>query len=127
VLGDGFALVGLGFDPRVGLRADARDAWHRIGGRFVTVLSERAPWLPEQADLHQVRDLEGLLAADAGSEAVLVRPDRYVFAACRRTDVELRIAELAAQLAPGMDPGVETPLLLTRSGRRRAHDDLVAR
>jgi 3-(3-hydroxy-phenyl)propionate hydroxylase len=85
VLGDGFAMLGLDVDPRVQLELGAADFWQRLGTQFIQVLPAGSPFpntLPE--GLQIVRDDTRALStwfAQQHCPAVVVRPDRYVFAA----------------------------------------------
>lgn len=80
VLGDGFALVGFGVDPVAGLTDAALGLWQRLGATSVRVAgSGRA------TGSREVVDGSGLLAAwfrRHGATVAVVRPDRYVLAAC---------------------------------------------
>jgi 3-(3-hydroxy-phenyl)propionate hydroxylase len=79
-LGPGFAVVSHD-DPRDALSARARDAWQRLGARFVTTDALDA-WL-----------------AGHGASAVVVRPDRYVYAIARTPgDLERIAGDLCAAL-----------------------------
>jgi 3-(3-hydroxy-phenyl)propionate hydroxylase len=85
VLGDGFALLGWDSDPRAQLQPGAADFWQRLGTRCIQLLPAGRPFpatAPEGLQL--VRDDTGALAAWFAQHrrpAVVVRPDRYVFAA----------------------------------------------
>lgn len=79
-LGDGFALLGDGVDPRSALNADEQAGWDALGARYLCVLS------PEQRGKgsDDIVDLDGALLAwmrRYGAKVMAVRPDRFVAAA----------------------------------------------
>ena len=79
-LGDGFALLGDGTDPRSVLNADEQAGWGALGARYLCVLS------PEQRGKgsDDIVDLDGALLAwmrRYGAKVIAVRPDRFVAAA----------------------------------------------
>jgi 3-(3-hydroxy-phenyl)propionate hydroxylase len=79
VLGDGFALVGLGTPPRA-LDGLADDVWSRLGARRVAVrFGDQLP--AGGSDVLEVADLDGLLEAQVGhlvGRVLVVRPDRFI-------------------------------------------------
>jgi 3-(3-hydroxy-phenyl)propionate hydroxylase len=79
-LGPGFSVVSHD-DPRAALGTEARAAWQRLGARFVTTDALDA-WL-----------------AGHDASAVVVRPDRYVYAVVRTpADLERIASDLCAAL-----------------------------
>ena len=79
-LGDGFALLGDGVDPRSLLSAAEQAGWGALGARYLRVIA------PEQQGkgADDIVDLDGALLAwmrRYGAKAVAVRPDRFVAAA----------------------------------------------
>jgi 3-(3-hydroxy-phenyl)propionate hydroxylase len=80
LLGDGFVLLGDDVDPATLLSAAEKDAWDKLGARYITV---------RQQDRHtqgadELVDLDGVLAPwlrKYGARAVALRPDRFVAAA----------------------------------------------
>jgi 3-(3-hydroxy-phenyl)propionate hydroxylase len=79
LLGDGFALVGLGCDPLESLDAPSRGVWERLGTAVVRVDTR------EPGRKGAVVDRSGVLTAwyrRYGACVAVVRPDRYVLAAC---------------------------------------------
>lgn len=93
VLGDGFALLGYGVDPRDCLPLGDLFVWESLGTRYVTVfaLGERPQGYRAVARqtaprLTEIEDESGILmhwfkqsGAGPGS-VVVIRPDRFVFA-----------------------------------------------
>lgn len=80
LLGDGFALLGDGVDPRSMLNADEQDGWDALGARYLCVLS------PEQRGRgsDDIVDLNGTLLdwmRRGRAKVLVVRPDRFVAAA----------------------------------------------
>lgn len=96
VLGDGFALVGLGRDPRQAL-SGCETAWKSLAPRFVQVVSGTA--LPAEAPLEVVSDEDGLLTSLArkGRSLLLVRPDRFIAAHFREDQAALVARSLRAE------------------------------
>lgn len=99
VLGDGFAILGMDGDPRALLEPGSEDFWRRLGTRFIQVLPADHPFPATIPDgLQIVRDDTGALSAWFARHrrpAVVVRPDRYVFAAFdAKTPVTSAIREL---------------------------------
>ena len=97
VLGEGFALVGFGVDPLAGLPDGALGLWRRLGA---TSLRVTGPGWP--ADPGEVEDESGRLAAwFAGHRAsvAVVRPDRYVLAACTAGSA---VAEVTRRVADAL-------------------------
>lgn len=91
-LGAGFAILGMDGDPRAHLEPGAVDFWQQLGTRFIQVLPAGSPFPATMPDgLQIVRDDTGALSAWFARQrrrpgtgepaAVVVRPDRYVFAA----------------------------------------------
>ena len=81
VLGDGFALVGLGISPRTWAQPNDLPTWATLVTRAVHVIPAGAAW-PETGEGEvAVRDAEGVLRAWAGVEegVIVVRPDRHTF------------------------------------------------
>lgn len=78
VIGPGFAVLGLGADPRETLPPAVVAAWQRLAPRWLAVRSiADAISGPDE-----VVDLDGVLLrtfADADARYLVVRPDRYIF------------------------------------------------
>lgn len=93
VLGDGFALVGLGRSPLQALPA-AGAAWAHLAPRFVQVVSGGA--LPASAPVEVVADDDGQLTslASNGASLLLVRPDRFIAAHFREDQAALVASQL---------------------------------
>lgn len=125
-LGEQFALIGFGIDPRTGLDARAIETLDRLGTRYLSVygLGRR----PQGYDLRQrsispglveIEDLSGELGcwlrrsgARVGSVAV-IRPDKFVFALVPAAEMPETVAELEYQL------GLTVAGYPTRSNCRR--------
>lgn len=79
-LGRGFAVLGIGTDPRAGLPVLLRRRWEDLGARFIAVDADPR----DAAGAHVMSDTSGALgawAADLGVDLVVVRPDRIVLGA----------------------------------------------
>jgi 3-(3-hydroxy-phenyl)propionate hydroxylase len=99
LLGDGFAVLGIGGDPRRLMSAAAVQAWQGLGARFIAVQGARAS---ASADSDLI-DHTGTLTAwmrRYGSRVIAVRPDRFV----------------AASDSSGLEP--PTPVRLAATGAR---------
>ncbi|MFG2191742.1 bifunctional 3-(3-hydroxy-phenyl)propionate/3-hydroxycinnamic acid hydroxylase [Streptomyces sp. NPDC048639] len=98
VVGTGFTLLATE-DPRAVLGGDDLRFCGRLGIRLLRVV--RAGTTPGP---HEVEDLDGVchsFLADLGQQAVLVRPDHYVFGGARLLeDLPRLLASLRAQLHP---------------------------
>lgn len=110
-LGEQFALIGFGIDPRTGLDARAIETLDRLGTRYLSVygLGRR----PQGDDLRrrttppglvEIEDLSGDLGrwlrrsgGRLGSVAV-IRPDKFVFALAPSAEMPGVVAELRRQL-----------------------------
>ncbi|WP_437629992.1 bifunctional 3-(3-hydroxy-phenyl)propionate/3-hydroxycinnamic acid hydroxylase [Sorangium sp. So ce854] len=128
-LGEGFALIGVGLDPRATLSNRARAFLDSVDASFVALYavggrpqgpSGVARERPE--GLEEVEDVDGeLLAwfrrADVGAGAVaLVRPDKFLFAIARAPELNAIVDELRARLSLST---VRAPLPAVRSCGRR--------
>jgi len=99
VLGDGFALVGFGVDPVAGLPGRALGLWQRLGATTVRIAEPGRPARPFEVD-----DQSGLLAGwfrRHRAALAVVRPDRYVLAACAPG---LALAEITGRVAEALRP-----------------------
>jgi len=79
-LGDGFALLGDGIDPREAMKDGERAAWQALGTRFLCVLSANQRGKGKD----DIVDLDGTLLAwmrRYGTKVIALRPDRFVAAA----------------------------------------------
>jgi len=105
VLGDGFALLGLGLSPRAWAGMQHLRVWTTLATRAVYVVPEGAPWPATAGGEVAVRDPSGALAAWAGCErgVIVVRPDRHAFGVY--DDGEGRRAALAVREALGLRIG----------------------
>jgi 3-(3-hydroxy-phenyl)propionate hydroxylase len=120
LLGGGFALVGVGTDPRKSLTESDLATWRRLDTRFVTVYpfggrpqGDAARVRPE--GLVEIEDVSGELLAWLRSHGhgrgsvVIVRPDRFVYGAVaerelsattRRVHEELQATPVMHDTAP---------------------------
>ncbi|MBV9279885.1 MAG: bifunctional 3-(3-hydroxy-phenyl)propionate/3-hydroxycinnamic acid hydroxylase [Chloroflexi bacterium] len=109
-LGDGFAMLGMDGDPRAQLELEAADFWQQLGTRFIQVLPAGSPFPAAVPDgLRVVRDDTGALASWFARQrrlAVVVRPDRYVFAAF---DAKTRVTRALRDLLRPAPPSVAPP------------------
>jgi 3-(3-hydroxy-phenyl)propionate hydroxylase len=119
LLGGGFALVGVGTDPRRSLTESDLATWRRLDTRFVTVYpfggrqqGDAARVRPE--GLVEIEDVSGELLAWLRSHGhgrgsvVIVRPDRFVYGA------------VAAQELPAATRRIQEELQAARVMRTRA-------
>ena len=109
LVGPGFVLVGAGVDPRASLDAESLALWQLLGAKFVAVypFGGRPNGAVAQAasqGLIEAEDPEGSFhdwwrrsGAAKGSVAI-VRPDRFVFALVRGTELSAATRELARQM-----------------------------
>jgi 3-(3-hydroxy-phenyl)propionate hydroxylase len=100
-LGPWFAVLRLGGDP-VELDGAAIDWWREVGARLVRVRLA-GDHLPARGGAVAIDDVDGALAAwrakHAGVEVVVLRPDRYVAAACSAGDIAGCTAALKLAMA----------------------------
>ena len=112
VLGPGFAVVGVGVDPREAAPA-AGAAWGRLGARLVMVLPPDAPAPRPGLGLTQVRDATGAIGGwfrRHGAQVAVVRPDRFVFGAGPAAHAAaLAHAAAATFLAPELGTAERVP------------------
>ena len=98
VLGDGFAYIGRSAPP--GVPAALREAFVGLPMRFLWLASTQQPLVRDAAqDGIVVRDCDGVLESllnEAGAQALLLRPDRYVLAFLRSPGFTDEIAQVKA-------------------------------
>lgn len=118
LLGGGFALVGLGVDPRRGLSASDVETWRRLGARFISMfrLGERPQGTVERANpegVLEVEDVHGTLirwlkSRGHGQRSVVVmRPDRFIYAVVLAEELPAVTRDLASAL--GVAVAVSAP------------------
>ena len=90
-LGTGFAVIGYGVDPALGLDAGAQRLLRDLGARLACVNGTSAT-APGTLDLDSPDD------RGRRGQIALVRPDRHVFDTCAPTDSSDAVRELAAAL-----------------------------
>ncbi|MCT7660343.1 hypothetical protein [Mycobacterium deserti] len=78
-LGPGWAILGLDEDPRTAMSAAAMDAWERYGARFFTIRPGTS--VVERDELGDPTGQLWDVMCSHGVKFVVVRPDRYVYAA----------------------------------------------
>jgi 3-(3-hydroxy-phenyl)propionate hydroxylase len=109
LLGNGFALLGLGVDPRSALRSEDRAFWESLGTSFVAAythggrpqgnISRTAP-----QGIQVAEDVSGELYAwltrrqAVPGDIVIVRPDRFVFAVVSASKLASATQAVAEQL-----------------------------
>ncbi len=115
VLGEQFAVIGFGVDPRIGLDARAIETLNNLGTRYLTVydLGRRPQGNDDRLRstlpaLIEIEDLSGELdrwlrrsGARVGAVAV-IRPDKFVFALVPVVELPGAVTELRHQL--GLQP-----------------------
>jgi 3-(3-hydroxy-phenyl)propionate hydroxylase len=131
ILGENFALVGYGVDPRATLGANTIARLESLNARFVVLYpyggrpqgSEASP--STRAGLIEVEDLSGealawfrKVGARPGHIA-LVRPDKFVYAMCSAAGIAEAVTHALRTLG-----GVSTPERVASGGRREP--DLAA-
>jgi 3-(3-hydroxy-phenyl)propionate hydroxylase len=109
LLGDDYALVGLGVDPREGLATVELEAWQRLGARFVALypMGERPQGDVDRASPEGVVEVEDVHCTlvdwfrsrghGVGNVAVL-RPDRFVYGVASAAEMPALTRQLAGAL-----------------------------
>jgi 3-(3-hydroxy-phenyl)propionate hydroxylase len=147
LLGDGFALLGIGADPRRSLTEADLASWRRLHASFVAVYPfggrpQGGHARVRPRGLVEIEDITGELLAwlrsrgQGRGSVVIVRPDRFVYgavpgsqlsAATRGIQAELQAAPAIAEVAPAnpdqarrAEPAREAG---ARAARRRAVDE----
>ncbi|MFO1322409.1 MAG: FAD-dependent monooxygenase, partial [Burkholderiales bacterium] len=133
LLGHGYAVIGLGVDPRGGLASDDIETWHRLGARFVALypLGGRPQGRVDRTSpdgVVEVEDVHGTLidwfrsrGHGPGSVAVL-RPDRFVYGVVPAAEVSTLTRALVRALsdAGGGPACVDTAGLPAGAASRQA-------
>jgi 3-(3-hydroxy-phenyl)propionate hydroxylase len=116
-IGDWFAIIGLGQDPAAVLEPGERDFWTGFGARLVLVRPARSPADAPAADpaTTVLQDLDGAFAdwrlRRPQDAFILLRPDRYVAAACgaaELNEVSAALRRMIGALA-GAPAGAKLP------------------
>ncbi len=101
-LGPWFAVIGINVDPATCLDDATRAFWKQLGATLVQVVKSRrgtrglAPSLPGTVVLDDVDGaFRDWLSSNPSREVIVLRPDRYVAAACQRD----RLIEITRSLA----------------------------
>lgn len=119
LLGDGFALVGLGCDPREGLSEAALEGLASVDARFVTIYpygkrpqGSAGVARDGTAGVTEVEDLSGSMIRWFGKAGfrkravAIVRPDRFAFGVVELSELGRAIAELVRQLGSREDGAI---------------------
>jgi 3-(3-hydroxy-phenyl)propionate hydroxylase len=102
-IGPWFAVLCLGADPLT-LDSDALAWWRSVGARLVKVTAHGVAEVASESkdDVVAVQDLTGALdvwhRAHPSAAVIVLRPDRYVAAACGRSDFAKVTADLRSSL-----------------------------
>ena len=96
VVGAGFVILARKGDPMAALSAADRAFWASLGGKIATL---------DGAGADRIEDVEGRYAAlldEHGCDAVIARPDHYMFGGCRKvSELPLLMAALRRSLGAG--------------------------
>ncbi len=100
-IGNGFAVIGVNVDPARHMSAEDLAFWKRLGAQIVQVNKSRlgGKYLTPTSDgTLLLDDVEGgfrdWLMDRPAQEIIVLRPDRYVAAICRRTEIGEVTAEM---------------------------------
>jgi len=131
LLGDEYALVGLGVDPRSNLHPAGLEAWQRVGARFVALypMGERPQGDVNRASPEGVIEVEDVHCTlvdwfrsrghGLGSIAVL-RPDRFVYGVAPASEMPAVARALAGALGiPDQGSAGRSPMSIAQSSNRR--------
>jgi 3-(3-hydroxy-phenyl)propionate hydroxylase len=105
VLGGGFAVLAWERDPQDLLDGSARETLAALGARLVRVLPPGTPTGAPETVTDVEGGVAGWLRRVGGGSAVVLRPDRQVFALCtrrRRADLRAELNEALTRLAAGL-------------------------
>jgi 3-(3-hydroxy-phenyl)propionate hydroxylase len=125
VLGGGFALIGIGSDPRESLAEADLAAWRRLDTRFVAVYPFGGRPQGNAArvraeGLVEIEDVSGELLAWLRSHGhgigsvVIARPDRFVYGAVDAGDLPAATKRLQGELQAAPIARAETPATVRR-------------
>lgn len=100
-IGPWISVLAWGADPRVYLSEEALEVWRGLGARFVSVVP--ITQMPENEDLEVlvVGDVTGALKGwfdDRPESFIVLRPDRFVAAACRPTEATVMTTRFAESI-----------------------------
>ncbi len=108
LLGDSYALIGLGIDPTQGLSETFKQFLKQLGCQFITLYpyaerpqSNTSPNL--NLDVLEVEDMQGnmvnwLQKTGQDKPIALLRPDRFTFAVCNQPEINAVVHQLQQQL-----------------------------
>jgi 3-(3-hydroxy-phenyl)propionate hydroxylase len=101
VIPAGFLIAATSPELLRGMTADMRGSWDRLGGAEVVIRDESAPSAGHALVLQEENRLFSQWMKAAGVEAVLVRPDRYVFGGASTAEqLQALMRRLIAALEP---------------------------
>jgi 3-(3-hydroxy-phenyl)propionate hydroxylase len=128
LLGSGFALIGLGIDPRRSLTEADLETWRRLDTRFVTLYpfggrpqGDTARVRPEGAV--EIEDVSGELLAWLRSHGhvrgsvLIVRPDRFVYGAVGERELSAATRRIRGELQAVPVKGDATPVQAAQARR----------
>jgi 3-(3-hydroxy-phenyl)propionate hydroxylase len=109
LLGDGFALIGIGIDPRKSMTEPDLAGWRRLDTRFVTVHPFGGRPQGDAArvrseGLVEIEDVSGELLAwlrthgHGRGSVVIARPDRFVYGAVAGSAISSATRRIQAEL-----------------------------
>ena len=109
LLGDGFALIGIGVDPRKSITEADLAGWRRLDTRFVTVYPFGGRPQGDAArarseDLVEIEDVSGELLVwlrshgQGRGSVVIARPDRFVYGAVAGSDLSSATRRILSEL-----------------------------
>jgi 3-(3-hydroxy-phenyl)propionate hydroxylase len=109
LLGDGFALIGIGVDPRKSITEADLAGWRRLDTRFVTVYPFGGRPQGDAArarseDLVEIEDVSGELLTwlrshgQGRGSVVIARPDRFVYGAVAGSDLSSATRRILSEL-----------------------------
>jgi 3-(3-hydroxy-phenyl)propionate hydroxylase len=101
VIPAGFLIAATSPEVLEGVAADMRGSWDRLGGAEVVIRDESVPTVGHALVLQEENRLFSQWMKAAGVEAVLVRPDRYVFGGASTAEqLQALMRRLTAALEP---------------------------
>jgi 3-(3-hydroxy-phenyl)propionate hydroxylase len=128
LLGSGFALLGVGIDPRTSMTEAELETWRRLDARFVTVYpfggrpqGDAARARPEGSI--EIEDVSGELLAWLRSHGhvqgsvVIVRPDRFVYGAVGERELAAATHRIQRELQAAPVKGDTTPVRAEQARR----------
>ena len=101
VLGQGWALLGSGFDPALELTLEEQETWRKLGGRFLC-LSQSSEIEPlRNPDTLVLEDVTGIYTRlKSSGRVLLLRPDRHVYGDFSRRRLSAEMSRFFELLTP---------------------------